>query len=130
WMTLNNNTVTIAEPGRSYGGIGEGFATLMMTLPLPEGTITGGHNTIRFRFNQTDGIVSSYRVLAWNLLTGEQKEILPLDDFVEDAPERWTPPLPDQASILAGGKLWHTASLAASGFPNSPTIQAHCADCH
>ena len=64
WMPLNNNTVTIAEPGRTYGGIGGGFATLVMTLALPDGTVVGGDNTIRFRFNHTDGFVSSYRVLA------------------------------------------------------------------
>src|SRR5439155_10416621 len=66
WIPLNNNTVTIAEPGRSFGGIGGGFSTLVMTLSLPNGAVTDGDNAIRFRFNQTDGIVSSYRVLALN----------------------------------------------------------------
>lgn len=130
WIPLNNNTVTIAEPGRSFGGIGGGFSTLVMTLPLPKATVVGGTNTIRFRFNQTDGVVSGYRVLAWNLLTVEGKKILPPDDFAEDAPETWTPPLPDAASILAGRELWQTATLTASSLPNSPRIQAHCADCH
>jgi len=130
WMPLNNNTVTIAEPGRTYGGIGGGFATLVMTLPLPTGTVASGDNTIRFRFNHTDGFVSSYRVLALNFLTAEGKKILPAGDFVEDAPKSWTAPLPDAASIRAGKVLWDTASLAASSLPNSPRIQAHCADCH
>src|SRR5216683_698394 len=130
WIPLNNNTVTIAEPGGSYGGIGGGFSTLVMTLHLPIDTVVGGDNTIRFRFNQTDGVVSSYRVLAWNFLTVEGKEILPPDDFVEDAPESWTPPLPDAASIQAGRELWQTASLAASSLPKSPRIEAHCGDCH
>ncbi len=130
WMPLNNNTVTIAEPGRTYGGIGGGFATLVMTLAILDGTLVGGDNTIRFRFNHTDGVVSSYRVLALNFLNAEGKKILPANDFVEDAPESWTPPLPDEASIQAGKQLWHSASLAASSLPNSPTIQAHCADCH
>ena len=130
WIPLNNNTVTIAEPGRSYGGIGGGFSTLVMTLPLQSGAVVGGDNTIRFRFNQTDGVVSSYRVLALNFLTVEGKKILPPDNFVEDAPETWTPPLPDAASILAGRELWQTASLVASSLPDSPRIQAHCADCH
>ena len=130
WIPLNNNTVTIAEPGRSYGGIGGGFSTLVMTIPLSNGTVVGGDNTIRFRFNQTDGVVSTYRVLAWNFLTVDGKKILPPDDFVEDTPETWTPPLRDAASILAGRELWQTASLAASSLPNSPRIQAHCADCH
>ena len=130
WMPLNNNTVTIAEPGKTYGGIGGGFATLAMTLALPDGAVAGGDNTIRFRFNHTDGFVSSYRVLAFNFLTAEGKKILPAGDFVEDAPESWVPPLPDAASILAGKELWHSASLAANNRPNSPTIQARCADCH
>src|SRR5216683_555100 len=117
WIPLNNNTVTIAEHGRSYGGIGGGFSTLVMTLPLPNGTVVGGDNTIRFRFNQTDGVVSSYRVLAWNFLTVEGKKILAPNNFVEDAPETWTPPLPDAASILAGRELWQSAPLAACQRP-------------
>lgn len=130
WIPLNNNTVTIAEPGKTYGGIGGGFSTLVMTLALPEGTVVSGANTIRFRFNRTDGVVSSYRVLAWNFLTGEGKKIIPPNDFEQDEPEAWTPPLPDSASILAGRELWQTASLAANSLPNSPRILAHCADCH
>ncbi|MGB8472465.1 MAG: hypothetical protein WCE61_00105 [Candidatus Acidiferrum sp.] len=130
WMPLNNSTVTVSEPDRSFGGIGGGFSTLAMTLPLGSGTVNAGTNTIRFRFNQTDGFSSMYRVLRWNFLTAEGKKVIPAEDFVEDAPEKWTPPLPDEASIEAGRKLWHTASLAASSRPNSPRIQAHCGDCH
>src|SRR6266404_2609920 len=130
WIPLNNNTVTIAEPGRSFGGIGGGFATLAMTLPLPNGTVGSGANTIRFRFNQTDGVTSAYRVLAWNLLTIDGRKIIPPDNFAEDAPETWAPPFADAASIRAGRELWQTASLAVNSLPNSQRIQAHCADCH
>jgi hypothetical protein len=130
WILLNNNTVTIAEPGRSFGGIGGGFSTLVMTLPLPNDIVVSGANTIRFRFNHTDGVVSGYRVLAWNFLTSEGRKVLPPDEFAEDAPETWTSPLPDAASILAGRELWQTASLTASSLPGSPRIHAHCADCH
>ena len=130
WIPLNNNTVTIAEPGRSFGGIGGGFSTLVMTLALPEGVVISGADTIRFRFNHTDGVVSGYRVLAWNFVTTEGRKILPADSFAEDAPDAWTPPLPDAASIEAGRELWQTASLVASSLPNSQPIQAHCADCH
>ena len=55
WHALNNNTVDVAAPGRSYGGIGGGFATLAITLALPAGAVVDGANTVRFRFNQTDG---------------------------------------------------------------------------
>jgi len=130
WIPLNNNTVTVAEPGRSFGGIGGGFATLVMTLSLPPGTAVRGANTIRFRFNQTDGFTSAYRVLAWNFLTVDGKKVIPAEGFVEEAPETWMPPLSDAASIAAGQQLWRAASLTESSLPNSPRIQAHCADCH
>jgi hypothetical protein len=130
WMPLNNTTATIPEPAKSFGGIGGGFSTLVMTLPLPSGTVVPGTNSLRFRFNQTDGVVSAFRVLAFNLLTTDGTKILPPNSFVEDGPETWAPPLPDAASIQAGKDLWLTAPLAANSLPNSPKIQARCADCH
>jgi len=130
WIPLNNNTVAISEPARSFGGIGGGFSTIAMTLSLPNGTVVSGDNTLRFRFNQTDGIVSAYRVLAVNFLTSDGSKILRPEDFVEDAPETWAPPLTDAASIRAGREFWETASLAANSLPNSPRIHARCADCH
>src|ERR1700734_2608853 len=33
WLPLSNNTVAVAEPGKSYGGIGGGFSTLKLSLP-------------------------------------------------------------------------------------------------
>src|SRR5437870_2709898 len=33
WLSLSNNTVAVAEPAKSYGGIGGGFSTLKVTLP-------------------------------------------------------------------------------------------------
>jgi hypothetical protein len=130
WISLNNDTVAVAEPGKSFGGIGGGFATLQMTLSLPKGAVIAGPNIIRFRFNQTDGIASGYRVLAWNFMTREGSKIIPPDQFAEDAPESWLPPLSDAVSIRAGRELWQTASLLASSLRNSPKMQAHCADCH
>src|SRR5436853_81624 len=130
WIPLNNETVTVSEPGKSYGGIGGGFATLVMTVALPKGTVVAGANTTRFRFNGTDGLASGYRVLAWNFLNGEGGKVLPPQEFVEDDPESWKAPLGDTASIVAGKELWQHAPLVASSLPNSPRIEARCADCH
>jgi len=130
WTALNNDTATVAEPGKSFGGIGGGFSTLVMTLPVADGALSAGTNTIRFRFNQSDGLSSGFRVLAWNLLTPDGRKVLPADSFAEDAPESWKPPLSDEASIKAGRELWHSASLVSSSLPNSSRIRAHCADCH
>ena len=130
WIPLRNDTVTVSAPGSTFGGIGGAFATLVLTVPLPKGTMVPGANTVAFRFNQTDGLSSGYRILAWNLLTAEGNEVLPPTEFVEDAPETWVPPLPDAASIRLGRELWLSAPLVASGIQNSPRIQARCADCH
>jgi len=130
WIPLRNDTVSVAAPGKAFGGIGGGFSTLELTLALPTGSAVAGGNTIRFRFNESDGLASGYRVLAWNFVTDDGSKVLPPTDFVEDAPESWTPPLPDVDSINAGQELWHTAPLVASSLRNSPRIQAHCADCH
>lgn len=130
WIPLNNDTVTVDEPGRSYGGIGGGFATLRMTLHLPKGAAVVGANSVRFRFDHTDGVSSGYRVLAWNFLSSEGKKIIPLEEFAEENPDTWSPPLPDHASIQTGRELWHHASLTACNAPNCERIQAHCADCH
>ena len=130
WIGLNNDTVTVAEPGKHYGGIGGGFSTLKMTLPLPPDTIVEGANTIRFRFNKSDGVVSGFRVIALNLLTSDAQPILQPDAFTQDDPEAWPVPLRDPESLRAGRELWMTAPLKASSVPNAPQIRARCSDCH
>ena len=42
WVPLNNSTMEVAEPAKSYGGIGGGFATLKMSLPLAAHAVTDG----------------------------------------------------------------------------------------
>jgi hypothetical protein len=130
WMTLNNRTVAVAEPGKSYGGIGGGFSTLTVTLPLPAPTMTGGANTIRFRFNHSDGMASGFRVLAFDLKDSGGESVLAADTFTEEDPNSWAPPLQDSSSISAGAALWLSATLVANSLPGAPKIRAHCADCH
>jgi len=128
WVPLNNSTVNVAEPGKSYGGIGGGFSTLKMTLPLPPRAVVEGANTLRFRFNRSDGVVSGFRVLAFNLLAADSSPVLEPNAFVQEDPGAWQPPLPGGAQ--AGEALWHNAPLSPGGFQSAPLIQAHCSDCH
>jgi hypothetical protein len=130
WWSLNNETVAVAEPAKSYGGIGGAFATLKITLPLPEASVVDDSNTVQFRFNRTDGIVSGFRVLAFNILAADGRMILPAETFVEEDPNTWTPPFSDPESISSGRNLWEHAPLAASSLPGAPAIHAHCSDCH
>src|ERR1700733_15011725 len=79
WFSLNNETVTVADPGKSYGGIGGGVATLKLTLALSSNTVVDGPNTIHFRFNGTNGIASGFRVLAFNFVEQDGRVALPSD---------------------------------------------------
>lgn len=130
WLSLNNDTVVVAEPGRTYGGIGGGFSTLRITLAVPAATVVEGANTIRFRFNRTDGVSSGFRVVAFNLRTEDSSTVLRPDAFTHEDTNAWTAPLSDQASLAAGHELWNRAQLKASGLAGAPQIRAHCSDCH
>jgi hypothetical protein len=130
WWPLNNDTVAVAEPGKSYGGIGGGIATLKMILPLPTGAVVAGANTLRFRFNYSNGMASGFRVLAFDLLASDARPVLGPDLFIPEDPHTWAPPFRDAASIRAGQEVWQNARLTAGGFKDSKPIQAHCSDCH
>src|SRR5207244_11714565 len=67
WTPINTSTVTLLGLANTYGGIGGGFHTLQMTMPLATAAVTTGTNTISFRFNGTDGRVSGFRVLGFNI---------------------------------------------------------------
>jgi hypothetical protein len=129
WIPLDNETVTVAQPGRTWGGIGGAVRTLTLVMPLEAGGAHAGPFTVRFRFNATNGVASEFRVLAWNLLTADGTAIVPASEFTEDSPS-WTAPLPGRDAVQSGYNLWRTAPLVASSLPNSPKIRAHCADCH
>jgi hypothetical protein len=130
WLPLNNDSASVAEPGKSYGGIGGGFATLKLTLPLPPGLVAAGSNSIRFRFNRSDGLSSGFRILAFNLITLDGGMVLPPTAFSQEDPNTWTPPRRDPNDISAGKSLWYSAQLVANNQPGAPPIHAHCADCH
>ena len=130
WVSLNNGTATVAEPGLSYGGIGGAFATLKMTVPMAPGSVVDGANRIEFRFNRTNGVVSGFRVLAFNFLNLDGERVLPPEAFVEEDPDRWVAPMAGPKEIAEGERLWQSAPLRASSLSGAPAIRAHCGDCH
>jgi hypothetical protein len=129
WVNLNNTTANVEEPGKKYGGIGGAFASLKMTVPLTE-PLVAGTNTVRFRFNRTDGVSMGFRVLGFNFVnTTVGANAISASSFVDENPDSWAPPLGDDASIAAGEKLWRTGALINSPI-NKSAIKATCADCH
>jgi hypothetical protein len=102
-----------------------------MTMNLPAGTIQSGSNTISFRFNQTDGRVSGFRVLAFNVQAANGSLLIPASTFVNDDPTTWQPPSTSASDIAAGQTLWHQAALTVPLVTGgTKPILAHCADCH
>ena len=130
WVSLNNTTATVLEPGLSYGGIGGAFATLKITVPMAPGSLVQGVNRIEFRFNRTNGVVSGFRVLALNLLNANGQRLLPPEAFLQEDPERWVAPMGAPKDIAEGERLWRSAPLRASSLSGAPVIRAHCGDCH
>ncbi len=125
WVPLNNDTVEVAQPGRSFGGIGGGFATLKMTLSLKAHAVHEGPNQVRFRLHDVTRSSISFRVLRFNFLARGEK-VLPDSAFSEEDPRTWRPPIDDPSAIAEGRRLWYDAELRDRG----RAIQARCTDCH
>lgn len=129
WLPLNTATVTLLGNAKVFGGIGGGFSTLQMLVPLPDGVVIPGVNTIRFKFNATNGVTSGYRVLGVNLQAGGTN-LVAASSFIWEDPSTWQPPSTLPSDISAGRTLWQTASLTDPAPGASFPIKAHCADCH
>jgi hypothetical protein len=126
WIPINDTTVTLQGYAAAVGGIGGGFTNLKLTINLPAGAINQGSNTLTFRFNQTDGTSSGYRVLNLNVLASDGTQLIAPSSFSWDDPTTWQPPLNTPADIQAGQALWNSANLTTVGGP----IQAKCGSCH
>jgi hypothetical protein len=92
--------------------------------------LTTGTNTVSFRFNGTDGRVSGFRVLSFNLLDANGNSLLPDAAFVYEDPNTWEPPSSQASDVSAGRTLWSTVPLTKPTANGPVAIQARCADCH
>lgn len=128
WIDLTNANVTVLGNAKLYGGIGGGYDTIKLNVPI-SGAINGS-NVINFRFNTTDGVSSGYRVLSFNLLDASGNALIADSNFTQDDPTKWSAPLPNTADIAAGQKLWQSATLIDSPINSGKQLKAHCMDCH
>jgi hypothetical protein len=130
WVPLDNTSATVAAPGSNFGGIGGAFSNLQLTIPVPQGSLVAGANTINFMMNQTDGLSIGFRIIGVNLLDSSGNQLIPSTAFTWDDPNSWTAPLNDPANIAAGQQLWQSAPLMSSSLSTAYPLQAHCGDCH
>lgn len=127
WKPITNDTVEVSGPAKSFGGIGGGFAVLDVKFDVPARSLLQGSNTLRFRFEKTDGLSMGYRVIGIDLLDGAGASVLPSNLFVQDNPSKWS--APSGADAKAGQALWTTAVLQ-EGPDSSAKLRAKCSDCH
>jgi hypothetical protein len=128
WVELTNQTAAVSEPAKTYGGIGGAHGTLKLTVPIAGGV--EGKNTLRFRFNRTDGISSGFRVIDFDLLDAGGAGLVPRSALTQENPAAWTAPLNTPQDIAEGERLWRTAQLKESPINGARTLRAQCMDCH
>jgi cytochrome c553 len=128
WLPIDDAIAQVAEPERTFGGVGGGFATVRLALPLAAGALRAGPNVLRFRWNGDDGIAVGFRVLRLNALDEGGQRLLPEESFYEEQPGGWAPPRPAPADLAAGRRLWSAAPLVDPA--TRRPLRATCADCH
>lgn len=130
WTTCYNSSVEVLQPEKSQYGIGGNNSTIRFTIPLAPGTVGAGqNNSISFRLNGTDSIVSGIRIIDFDFLDAGGARLLAPGELTQENPGSWTPPSSDPADISAGALLWAGASLFEDPIRRTP-IRAKCASCH
>ncbi len=128
-IALGADPATIAAAARAYGGLG-GPGAVRLVVPIPPGTTRPGPQTVRFRFERGDGVVSGFRVLSVDLLGADGRRLLPASAFREDLPSTWRPPRPAAADLERGRRLWQEAPLTVPSPEGARPLRATCAGCH
>lgn len=133
WVGLSNATVTCEAHEAEFGCLNGGYMTVRLRVALEQLGAPGlreGENQIEFRFDETDGITSGWRVLGLDVRDAAGASVL-ADRFIEDDPNAWTGPSTDPADIARGRALWESAPLTDLGFTNvRHAIRGTCASCH
>jgi len=126
WISLTNAVVKMQEPEKTFGGIGGEVSTVRFSLAVSD--FVDGSNTIRFRFNEHDGLSMGYRVVRFNVLDGNDNKLLSAQDFEYEDPDTWQAPIAGATAIANGKALYETKELLVPGTSNY--MNAKCMDCH
>lgn len=145
WISLNNTNADLElySADAAYGGIGGGYATVRLTVPVAaSGALTEGDNYLWFYFERPpdERVKSGYRIVDLNFRTNRDTDlranqasnVLNSNQFEEDNPSDSNAPnwrvIHPGNGVAEGKRYWETAALI--DYPGGPTINATCADCH
>lgn len=137
---IGNQSIKLPATAEEYGGIGGGYRTVRIELP-----VTGlkvGANTITFEHVTRAPHSSGFRIVSFDIVNGTTAapSLLVGGPRKESLPSSW--PAPTSAQEIAAGKtlwskrgsLYDTDYDLLDGVQNggavSGSIQASCADCH
>lgn len=129
WIALDDTKLPAGSLDLLYGGVGGGYSVLRFAIPLAAGAIIPGSNTFDFRFNQTDGVSSGFRVLSFNVHAASAP-LIAESNFAQDDPSQWRAPSSNSTDIQAGKLLYQTGSLTVPTATGAAPIQAKCSNCH
>lgn len=130
WVPLMNaNTAITCEAHEAkFGCLNGTYMTVRIRVAidaLGSPGLTLGKNTLEFRFDATDGVSSGWRVLAMDVRDSNGATLI-ANNFAEDNPDNWEPPLSSPADIAAGDELWSNGALT----DKNRAINGKCASCH
>lgn len=137
---IGNQSITLPATAEAYGGIGGGYRTVRIDLP-----VTGlkvGANTITFEHVTSAPHSSGFRIVSFDVVNGSTAapSLLVGGPRKENIPASW--PAPTSAQTIANGKaLWTKRDSlydadydmldgVRNGGAVSGAIHAACADCH
>ncbi|GAA3965603.1 Ig-like domain-containing protein [Allohahella marinimesophila] len=137
-----NNNIDIVGGEADYGGIGGGFRTVRMTVPV--NGLVRGKNTLTFEHQDAEAPSIGFRIIELNLLENGAlyRKVLNENEFAIDDPSFWSPPLNSASAIAKGRDLWRQRNRltdpwldALDGQGNGRgsmdgRMRSSCADCH
>jgi hypothetical protein len=129
WLDITPNTVKMMSPEKDFGGFGTTFYTTRFNIDFVKTLKTGSHS-VEFRFNGTDGITNGFRVLDFNIVSVDNKKILPISRFASENPALWKPLYEAQEKVNEGKLLWSKGEILNKSEIDKTKILASCADCH
>ena len=136
WIPINNDNFSAKYPESKYysgqltGPIGGPWSVLRGTLPISNtGALQSGANTIEFRFNETEGMTSGYRILDLDLQTSGGTSQIDGTTFKQVDPDTWEAPYTSSSAIADGKEYWNARNTLLER-PGGRSIVASCSDCH